>query len=122
MLPSTVPATCCSVTRTQNHSAALAGTYRILLNGTTPLNISNNFNNYNIRDIPTSTSPSLIANAFNQYYSASDIKVDQVFGTQLVDSVVFTIFFLGVQNPLPIQIDASGAVIQIDASGAVAEG
>ena len=67
-------------------------------------------------------SPSLIADAFNQYYSASEIQVDQVIGTQLCDSVVFTIFFLGVQNPLPIQIDASGAVIQIDASGAVAEG
>jgi len=83
----------------------LSGTYRIILNATTPLYIP--FNGSTTSNLPVNTSTSTIATALNQYYNVSYIRVEQVYDTAIIDQVVFTIYFLGVLNPLSFEVDSS---------------
>jgi hypothetical protein len=82
----------------QSHSAPISGTYTISQNGTL-------FQVGSSTNIAASSTAPIIQNALNIFYNSTEISVVQVAPSQLVDQIVFSINYIGIQDPLDFTID-----------------
>jgi len=96
-----------TIFRSQSHSPFLTGYYRLFLNDT-PLYINNNGGAYNVRNIPASSPTSTISNALNNYYNTTEILVEQVTSSNVLDQICYTILYYGIKDPLPLTVNVSG--------------
>jgi hypothetical protein len=85
----------------QPHSPPLTGTYTISQGGVF-LRVGAS------TDILASATPMNIQKALNEFYNSTEISVVQVQPSQLVDQIVYSINYVGIQDPLDLTIDVAG--------------
>lgn len=79
----------------QQHSAPIAGSYSMIINGL-PLLVNSK------EQIPATATNWDLSRALNTFYNSSEITVSQVGNTYLVDQIVYTICYIGIDNPFPL--------------------
>lgn len=84
----------------QQHSASIAGSYFIYIDNQ-PLLVNMK------KQIPATATSWDLTHAFNLFYNSSEISVNQVADTYIIDQIVYTICYIGIDNPLPLSINPS---------------